>query len=92
MGDIKRSSPLSILPKPSFGHFWNGAGGNEETVADVVLGNVVRDQPEARGKRPGVAAGAWSWELPDRVGLAAQTSASNGAARARGSGKPCRGR
>lgn len=82
MGDIKRSSPLSILPKPGVGHFWNSAGGNEETVADLVLGYVVRDQPEAWGKRTGVAAGSWSWELPDRVGLVAQTSASNGAARA----------
>ena len=58
-----------------------------QAAADMVPGDVVRDQPEERGERPGAAACPRPRQLRDLMDLAAQAAAGHGAARPR---PPCR--
>ena len=54
--------------------------GHSKAIAPLVPGDVVRDQPEARGQCARPATHSWPGQLSDRLGLAAQVAARHGEA------------
>ena len=54
--------------------------GHSKAIAPLVPGDVVRDQPEARGQCTRPATHSWPGQLSDRLGLAAQDAARHGEA------------
>jgi ISXO2-like transposase domain len=92
VADARRAAPLLGLSLGDFGHRRHDLRRDADAAGELVRGDLVRRQPEAGRVRVGAPAGAGAGQLPDRVGVAAQAPARDGAARARAAGRSGRGR
>ena len=63
--------PVLQLSASDVGYRRNNFSGYAEAPGDVVSRDVVRDKPEKRRQRNGVAAGAWAGQLRDGLDVAA---------------------
>ena len=54
-----------------------------QSFDSLVQGNVAHNQPEVWCQRPRPETGPWTWQLPNRLGVASQTSPCDGQARPR---------
>ena len=61
------------------GHGWDGLPGHAQAPDDVVSRDVVHHQPKERRQCAGYAASVGVKELPDRLGMASQIAARDGA-------------
>ena len=70
---VAGAGALGVCPVrvPDFGDGGDDFPGYEDSVASLVSGHVVGDEPEERRQRAGPAAGTWPQELRDGMDLAA---------------------
>ena len=78
---------LPDLSLPGFGYCRDDLSGLSAVSDALVPGHLVCDQPEERGQCLGGSTGSGAGQLPDGMGMVAQTAASDGSA---GSGSPQR--
>src|ERR1700675_2465214 len=75
---------IAAVPKLSWAYIPDGRNRvprHTQAAADMVSCDVVRDQPEERCQRVGLAAGTRIWKLRDSVDLAPQAASGDGSAR-----------
>src|ERR1035437_15854 len=87
--DVRWIAAVSKLSWAYIADGWNRFPRYTQAATDMVSCDVVRDQPEKRCQRVGLAAGARIWELRDCVDLAPQAASGDGSA---WSGSSCRER
>lgn len=76
---------------PDVGDGGHDFPGYADSLAGLVSGHVVGDEPEERRQRAGPAASSGPEELRDGMDVAAQITSGNGAARARSANRQDRG-
>ena len=65
LADCRRQVLLRRVRPEGVGHVWDHLSRDKDTADQLVRGRLVRDQPEERGERPGVAARSWFGQLSD---------------------------
>ncbi len=91
LGYFARLSALPEMSEGDLNHSRNRVRANSEALEDLVLGDVARYGPEARGQRTWSSACTWFGQLPDSVDLATQVEACHGSTGSRTPLWPCRG-
>ena len=92
LDDVRWIITVSELSWADIPDGWYRVPGYTQAVADVVSRDVVRNRPEERRQRPGLAAGAGTGKLRDSLDLAPQAASGDGSAWPGSPRRECRSR